>query len=123
MSAAIFPSSTIRRQRKNWYIHTLYITQEYKQCLRTIEEELSFCNGLCEYPIYVKGLIMRHMGRIAESLMFFQAATCLSPHNVCNLKQVARSLYLLGKHRAAIDVYEETQKIGFDDWEIWHNKG
>ena len=54
---------------------------------------------------------------------FFQAATCLSPHNVSNLKQVARSLYLLGKHRAAVDVYEETQKLGFDDWEIWHNKG
>ena len=20
-------------------------------------------------------------------------------------------------------MYEETQKLGFDDWEIWHNKG
>ena len=31
--------------------------------------------------------------------------------------------YLLGKHKAAIDVYEEAQRIGIDDWEIWHNKG
>ena len=42
---------------------------------------------------------------------------------MCNLKQVGRSLYLLGKHKAALDVYEEAQRIGIDDWEIWHNKG
>jgi Bardet-Biedl syndrome 4 protein len=32
-------------------------------------------------------------------------------------------LYLLGKHKAAIDVYEEAGKIGAPDWEIMHNKG
>lgn len=37
--------------------------------------------------------------------------------------QVGRSLYLLGKHKAAIDVYEEAQKISAPDWEIMHNKG
>ncbi len=31
--------------------------------------------------------------------------------------------YLLGKHKAAIDVYEEAHKVGAEDWEIWHNKG
>jgi Bardet-Biedl syndrome 4 protein len=30
---------------------------------------------------------------------------------------------LLGKHKAAIDVYDEAQRIGVEDWEIWHNKG
>ena len=37
--------------------------------------------------------------------------------------QVARSLYLLGKHKAAIEVYDEAAKIGVPDWEIMHNKG
>jgi hypothetical protein len=37
--------------------------------------------------------------------------------------QVGRSLLLLGKHKAAIDVYEEAAKIGAPDWEIMHNKG
>lgn len=37
--------------------------------------------------------------------------------------QIGRSLYLLGKHKAAIDVYEEASKIGSPDWEIMHNKG
>jgi len=96
---------------------------DYDACLETIESHLKECRGLSEYPIYVKALIKRQRGEIAESLQLFQAATCLNPHNICNLKQVGRSLYLLGKHKAALDVYEEAQRIGIDDWEIWHNKG
>lgn len=38
-------------------------------------------------------------------------------------RQVGRSLFLLGKHKAAIDVYEEAQKLSAPDWEIMHNKG
>jgi Bardet-Biedl syndrome 4 protein len=78
---------------------------------------------MAEYPIYVKALIKRQRGEINESLQLFQAATCLNPHNVANLKQVGRSLYLLARHKAALDVYEEALRIGVDDWEIWHNKG
>ncbi len=31
--------------------------------------------------------------------------------------------YLLGKHRLAVDVYIQAQKMGFDDWELCHSKG
>ncbi len=68
-------------------------------------------------------LIKRHQGKIQESLQLFQAATCLNPNMPANLKQVGRSLYLLGKHKAAIDVYCEAQRIGVHDWEVWHNMG
>jgi len=30
---------------------------------------------------------------------------------------------LLGKHKAAIEMYEEAQKMTAPDWEIMHNKG
>ena len=95
-----------------------------QECLELIEQVLSEFNGMCEYPIYVKALIKRQQGKIQESLQLFQAATALNPHNVANLKQVGRSLYLLGKHKAAVDVYEEAQRVSAtEDWEIWHNKG
>lgn len=95
-----------------------------QECLELIEQVLSEFNGMCEYPIYVKALIKRQQGKIQESLQLFQAATALNPHNVSNLKQVGRSLYLLGKHKAAVDVYEEAQRVSaVEDWEIWHNKG
>jgi tetratricopeptide (TPR) repeat protein len=68
-------------------------------------------------------LILRHQGRIEESLTTFQAALCLNPTNVNNLKQVGRSLYLLGKHKTALDVFEEAEQLNSEDREIWHNKG
>lgn len=115
--------SSTQRIKKNWLIHQLYIRQEFHECLKVIDAQLLECKGMCEYPIYVKALIRRQQGCIAESLQLFQAATVLNPHNVANLKQVGRSLYLSGKHKQAIDVYEEAQRIGIDDWEVYHNKG
>ncbi|XP_005685244.2 PREDICTED: Bardet-Biedl syndrome 4 protein isoform X2 [Capra hircus] len=47
----------------------------------------------------------------------------LSPQCADNLKQVARSLFLLGKHKAAIEVYNEAAKLNQKDWEICHNLG
>lgn len=68
-------------------------------------------------------LIKRQRGDIQDSLQLFQAATCLNPNNINNLKQVGRSLYLLGKHRAALDVYREAMRLNEEDWEVWHNQG
>lgn len=111
-----------RYTRRNWLIQQLYVRHDFDDCLKVIKSQLTACKGHCEYPLYVKALIRRHQGRIIESLELFKAAACLNPHNLDNLKQVGRSLYLLGKGKNAIEVYEEAQQIG-DDWEIWHNKG
>ena len=116
-------AKAIARERRNARIHHLYVRHDHKECLELCEEVLAEFDGMCEYPIYVKALIKRQRGRIQESLQLFQAATALNPHNVDNLKQVGRSLYLLGKHKAAVDVYDEAAKIASEDWEIWHNKG
>jgi tetratricopeptide (TPR) repeat protein len=109
---------------RNWFLHRLYLRAEFKECLRLIEEVLRQHQGLSEYPLYVKGMILRQSGKIQESLQLFQAATCLNPDNKENIKQVGRSLYLLGKHTSAIEVYEEVLTMGrLDDWEIYHSIG
>ena len=46
---------------------------------------------LAEYPLYVKANIYRERGNITESLMLFQKAARLNPHNVDNMKQVLLS--------------------------------
>jgi len=91
-AAASALTSSTQRVKRNWLIHQLYIRQEFPECLRVIEAQLQECKGLAEYPLYVKALIRRQQGAIAESLQLFQAATVLNPHNVANLKQVGRSL-------------------------------
>lgn len=121
----VAPPGTTEREKRNWLIHMLYVRHEFIECLKVIEEALEECRGQAEYALYVKALIRRQQGAIAESLQLFQAATYLNPQNPANLKQVARSLYLLGKHLDAINVYEAAEKLpgGKDDWEIHHNKG
>jgi Bardet-Biedl syndrome 4 protein len=111
------------REKLNGHIHMLYTKKDFNECLRRIEEQLRGSQGQSEYALFVKALILRHKGRIEESLTTFQAALCLNPTNVNNLKQVGRSLYLLGKHKMALDVFDEAEQLSSEDRDIWHNKG
>ena len=122
-STSTSSSSSTASVSSNWLIHSLYVQQDFPSCLRVIDGVLVDTGGQCEFAIYTKALIRRQQGLISDSLSLFQQATLLNPHNTQNLKQVGRSLYLLGKHRQAIEVYCEAQRIGIDDWEVWHNKG
>ncbi|XP_055674713.1 Bardet-Biedl syndrome 4 protein isoform X2 [Falco peregrinus] len=110
-------------ERKNWLIYLLYVRRDYDECKAVIKEQLQESQGLCEYAVYVQALIFRLEGKIQESLELFQTCSILNPRSVDNLKQVARSLFLLGKHKAAIEVYNEAAKLDEKDWEIRHNLG
>eukprot|EP00760_Papus_ankaliazontas_P025637 PhM_4_TR2829/c0_g1_i1/m.10480/K16531/BBS4; Bardet-Biedl syndrome 4 protein len=111
------------REKRNWLIHLLYTRHEFHECLLLIEEQLTDTKGMCEYAIFVKALIKRYLGELQESLSLFQAATLLNPHSVTNLKQVGRALYLLGKHKQALEIYEEARRHCDEDWELCHNMG
>ncbi|KAL4700472.1 hypothetical protein H8959_014476 [Pygathrix nigripes] len=63
-------------------------------------------------------LIFHLEGNIQESLELFQTCTVLSPQSADNLKHMARSLFLLGKHKAAIEVYNEAAKLNQKDWSL-----
>ncbi|EDV29784.1 uncharacterized protein TRIADDRAFT_18483 [Trichoplax adhaerens] len=111
-------------ERRNWLIHMHYLKKEFDACKALIKEQLAETHGLCEYAIYVQGLILRQEGKIQESLEMFQKASILNPKNIDNLKQVARSLFLLARHKAAIEVYNEISRQQTSvDWEVLHNQG
>uniref|UniRef100_A0A8C7ZSA7 BBSome complex member BBS4 n=1 Tax=Oryzias sinensis TaxID=183150 RepID=A0A8C7ZSA7_9TELE len=110
-------------ERRNWLIHQHYIRKDYETCKVIIKTQLQETNGMCEYAIYVQALILRLEGRIQESLELLQSCAILNPSSTDNLKQVARSLFLLGKHKAAIEVYHEAARLCDKDWEISHNLG
>ncbi|KAI4829848.1 hypothetical protein KUCAC02_001513 [Chaenocephalus aceratus] len=110
-------------ERRNWLIHQHYIRKDYDTCKAIIKEQLQETNGMCEYAIYVQALILRLEGKIQPSLELFQSCAILNPSSTDNLKQVARSLFLLGKHKAAIEFYHEAARLNEKDWEINHNLG
>ncbi|KAL5021550.1 hypothetical protein ScPMuIL_000705 [Solemya velum] len=110
-------------ERRNWLLHLHYVRREFELCKVLIKEQLGECGGMCEYAVYVQALILRQEGRIQESLELFQTCTLLNPHSADNLKQVARSLFLLARHKAAIDVYNDAAKLNNRDWEVAHNQG
>ncbi|CAG0879160.1 unnamed protein product [Cyprideis torosa] len=109
--------------RRNWLIHLHFTRKEYDQCRRLIELQVKETQGKCEVANYTLAMILRQEGKIQESLELFQSCAVLNPSNVENLKQAARSLYLLGRHKAASEIYLEAESYSHQDWEISHNLG
>lgn len=98
--------------------------QDFEKCLDLIEECAADGHGSQAYfSVFVKAMILRQQGKVSESLKTLEHAVRLDPENPQNLKQVGRSLYLLGRHNIAIDVYNEAQKSDGQDWELLHDKG
>ncbi|XP_023327314.1 Bardet-Biedl syndrome 4 protein [Eurytemora carolleeae] len=111
-------------ERRNWLIHLHYIRKEYQLCKEIIKVQLRETHSMCEYANYVQGLILRQEGKIQESLEQFQVCNILNPNSGENIKQMARSLFLLGRHRLAIEAYRQAEtRSETQDWEILHNLG
>lgn len=79
--------------------------------------------GRNEYGLFIKGLILRIKGNIHESLELFKKCHMLNPSSTEYLKQFGRSLYLLGRHKSAIEVFDEVLAINNKDWEVLFYKG
>ena len=91
-------------ESRNWLIHSHYMSKDFDTCRGLIVQQLAETQGMCEYAQYVQGMVLRQEGRIQESLEALQVASRLNPQNPENLKQIARSLFLMGKHTTAIEV-------------------
>ncbi|KAL1129675.1 hypothetical protein AAG570_012620 [Ranatra chinensis] len=111
-------------ESNNWLIHTRYARKEFDICKLLIEEEFENNDGCNEYANYVMGLILRHEGKVQESLEYFQKCHLLNPTNSDNVKQIGCSMYILGRHNIAIEAYLRADKVsGSPDWNIHHKLG
>ena len=107
----------------NWLVHILFLRQDFDVCLKHIDAMLDDSSGKSEYALYLKALILRIKGKIHESLELFKKCHMLNPSSPDYLKQFGRSLYLLGRHRSAIEVLDECLQIEKNDWEVYFFKG
>ncbi|TGZ54642.1 Uncharacterized protein DBV15_06141 [Temnothorax longispinosus] len=85
-------------ESRTWLLHRHYTRHEYSACKLLIEQELTKSNGH-EYANYLKGLILRKEGKIQDSLDCFQTAYNVNSTNVDNVKQIAKSLLIMGSHK------------------------
>ena len=44
-------------ERRNWLIHLHYVRKEFDSCKSLIKEQLAETGGMCEYAVYVQGMI------------------------------------------------------------------
>jgi Bardet-Biedl syndrome 4 protein len=102
----------------NWLLHVMYGRGEYDH----IQQFIRIQPHPTSYMTYVQALVLRQEGRIVEALDLFQKCAVENP-SLINIKQVAKSLALLGRYRVAIDAYKEALTRTSDDWEIFHNLG
>uniref|UniRef100_A0A8D8R193 Bardet-Biedl syndrome 4 protein homolog n=2 Tax=Cacopsylla melanoneura TaxID=428564 RepID=A0A8D8R193_9HEMI len=109
-------------ETRNWLFHTKYCRQEFEECKLLIEQELDLTEGNNECANYIYGLIMRKEGKIEISLRYFEKCNELNPTKVENLKQIARSLFLLGKQQLAVETYLKAERFSFEpDSSIYYN--
>eukprot|EP00762_Andalucia_godoyi_P000629 ANDGO_05277.mRNA.1 Bardet-Biedl syndrome 4 protein homolog len=109
------------RDRRNGTIHRLFLKRDFEGCLSQVEETLR--EGPNEQALYTKALVYREQGKLVESLSLFQSVAAMNPHSFRTIKQIGRSLFLLGRHQQALDVYAEAMTILDDDWESLHYSG
>jgi Bardet-Biedl syndrome 4 protein len=117
-----------KREKSNWLVHLLFIRQDYNECLKYVDQLIEESDRTkdgekSEYALYLKALILRIKGNIHDSLDHFKKCHLLNPNNLEYLKQFGRSLYLLGKHKQAIEMFDECLQIKEDDWEVYFYKG
>ena len=61
-------------------------------------------------------MILRMEGKIVESLELLKRCHILDERNIEILKQISKTLYLLGKLRPSLEITEEALKQNQHDW-------
>ncbi|CAF4740542.1 unnamed protein product, partial [Rotaria socialis] len=118
VGASKWPNDLACIDKYNWLLHVMYGRGEYDRIQQFIRSQ----SQKNSYMTYVQALVHRQEGRIVEALDLFQTCVLENP-SLINIKQVAKSLALLGRYRVAIDAYKEALTRTSTDWEIFHNLG
>uniref|UniRef100_A0A8W7M4A7 Bardet-Biedl syndrome 4 n=1 Tax=Anopheles arabiensis TaxID=7173 RepID=A0A8W7M4A7_ANOAR len=120
--AAMKPQSVTNRHM-NWLIHGLYTRKHFEQCKKLIDRQLGICYDK-QYLYYMKGLILREENNSTEAVHCFQQAIALNKKEPENYKELAKTLYSMGKFRNALEVFLKAETLlERPDHEIYHHIG
>ncbi|XP_058122864.1 Bardet-Biedl syndrome 4 protein homolog [Anopheles ziemanni] len=121
-TAAMKPQSVTNRHM-NWLIHALYSRKHFVQCGKLIDRQLAICYDK-EYLYYMKGLLLREENNATEATQCFQQAIALNRKEPENYKELAKTLYSMGKFKNALEVFLKAETLlERPDHEIYHHIG
>uniref|UniRef100_A0A182KHF3 Uncharacterized protein n=1 Tax=Anopheles christyi TaxID=43041 RepID=A0A182KHF3_9DIPT len=113
----------VTNRHMNWLIHGLYTRKHFEQCKKLIDRQLNICYDK-QYLYFMKGLILRKENNPNEAVHCFQQATSLNKKNPENYKELAKTLYSMGKFRNALEVFLKAETLlEQPDPEIYHHIG
>ncbi|XP_074114092.1 Bardet-Biedl syndrome 4 isoform X2 [Cotesia typhae] len=108
----------------NWALHRHYVRHQYQMSEAIIQTEMIRSDGRNEYASYLKGMLLKKEGKVQESLHYFQKSYHVNSIKLATVRQIAKSLFLLGNHTQAIIVYSEAfQNSNPSEWRIYYNIG
>jgi Bardet-Biedl syndrome 4 protein len=108
----------------NWMIYQLFLKKNYDECLETINKYSVDKDGIeSQFSIYLRALIKRYKGEVNESLNLLRKCYNLNDSSISVMKEIGKSLLLLGKFKMSIEIYDEILSRNEDDWEAYQEKG
>uniref|UniRef100_A0A4Y0BPH9 TPR_REGION domain-containing protein n=1 Tax=Anopheles funestus TaxID=62324 RepID=A0A4Y0BPH9_ANOFN len=114
---------SVTNRHMNWLIHGLYTRKHFEQCKKLIDRQLAICYDK-QYLHYMKGLILREENNPTEAVHCFQQAIALNKNEPENYKELAKTLYSMGKYRNALEVFLKAETLlERPDHEIYHHIG
>ncbi|XP_050072663.1 Bardet-Biedl syndrome 4 protein homolog [Anopheles maculipalpis] len=114
---------SVTNRHMNWLIHDLYTRKHFEQCKKLIDRQLAICYDK-QYLYYMKGLILREENSPTEAVHCFQQAIALNKKEPENYKELAKTLYSMGKFRNALEVFLKAETLlERPDHEIYHHIG
>ncbi|XP_058065849.1 Bardet-Biedl syndrome 4 protein homolog [Anopheles bellator] len=114
---------SVTNRHMNWLIHGLYSRKLYGHCKKLIDRQLAICYDK-EYLHYMKGLIQRDEGNAAEAIRCFQQAIAANRREPENYKELAKTLYTIGKFKKSLEVFLKAESLlERPDPEIYHHIG
>ncbi|XP_055689570.1 Bardet-Biedl syndrome 4 protein homolog [Lutzomyia longipalpis] len=94
----------------NWLLYLMYARRDFSYCKLIIEEYLKK-NYDTEYLYFVQGLIAREEDRMTDALKCFQNAIELNSKKSEYFKEVAKTLYKMGRLRQSLDVFLKAEAL------------
>ncbi len=56
-------------ERRNWLIHLHYVRKEFETCKSLVKEQMAETGGMCEYAVYVQGMVAGMLNYILTLIM------------------------------------------------------